>query len=178
MAKQVLWRRNISRVNWGGKREDRWLTMANSSLTGGTQTNISFHELFLYQPLTSFSTVRILLSLHKESSLHSPSKLLYLCLATTDLLVGLVAQPLAATWRILIGVFGDTQMTQPTSSAYRFAFWVGSLMTMATISVERLLALLLGLRYKEITTLRHTYHCSHLLVFDSDCFFIPFLIKV
>ena len=36
----------------------------------------------------------ILLALHKESSLHPPSKLLYRCLATTDLLVGLVSQPL------------------------------------------------------------------------------------
>ena len=159
MAKQVLWRRNISRVNWGGKREDRWLTMANSSLTGETQTNISFHELFLYQPLTSFSTVRILLSLHKESSLHSPSKLLYLCLATTDLLVGLVAQPLAATWRMLIVHKHWSFWRYADDAAYvtSFAFCVGSLVTMATISVERLLALLLGLRYKEITTLRRTY---------------------
>ena len=36
----------------------------------------------------------ILVALHKESSLHSPSKLLYRCLATTDLLIGLVTQPL------------------------------------------------------------------------------------
>ena len=59
------------------------------------------------QQSISFSAVNILLSirtilgnslilsaLHKESSLHPPSKLLYRCLATTDLLVGLVNQPL------------------------------------------------------------------------------------
>ena len=41
----------------------------------------------------------ILVALHKESPLHLPSKLLYRSLATTDLLVGLVAQPLyAAYW--------------------------------------------------------------------------------
>ena len=40
----------------------------------------------------------ILVALHKESSLHPPSKLLYRCLATTDLLVGLVTQPLYATY--------------------------------------------------------------------------------
>ena len=45
----------------------------------------------------------ILLALHKESSLHPPSKLLYRCLATTDLLVGLVSQPLYVTyWMSLV----------------------------------------------------------------------------
>ena len=63
------------------------------------------------QQSISFSAVNILLSstailgnslilaaLHKESSLHPPSKLLYRCLATTDLLVGLVTQPLYAAY--------------------------------------------------------------------------------
>ena len=36
----------------------------------------------------------ILVALNKKSSLHPPSKLLYRCLATTDLLVGLITQPL------------------------------------------------------------------------------------
>ena len=58
----------------------------------------------LHQRFTFFSAVHILLSitafltnslilvaLHKESSHHTPSKLLYRSLATTDLLVGLVA---------------------------------------------------------------------------------------
>ena len=76
------------------------------------------------QQSISFSAVNILLSilgnclilvaLRKESSLHPPSKLLYRCLATTDLLVGLVNHPFT-------------------------------------------LPMLLGLRYKEIVTLRRTY---------------------
>ena len=36
----------------------------------------------------------MLVALNKKSSLHPPSKLLYRCLATTDLLVGLITQPL------------------------------------------------------------------------------------
>ena len=35
----------------------------------------------------------ILVALRKESSLHPPSKLLYRCLATTDLCVGLISEP-------------------------------------------------------------------------------------
>ena len=96
-------------------------TMSAKMFTrGGTQTK-TFVELLctpsfgggLHQKFTFFSAVHILLSitasltnspilvaLHKESSLHLPSKLLYRSLATTDLLVGLVAQPLyaAAYW--------------------------------------------------------------------------------
>jgi len=39
----------------------------------------------------------ILIALHKESSLHPPSKLLLRCLATTDLCVGLIAESLNVT---------------------------------------------------------------------------------
>ena len=39
----------------------------------------------------------ILVALHKETSLHPPSKLLYRNLAITDLCVGIIADPLAVT---------------------------------------------------------------------------------
>ena len=42
--------------------------------------------------------VLILIALHKESSLHPPSKLLLRNLATTDLCVGLIAEPLAVIY--------------------------------------------------------------------------------
>ena len=101
----------------------------------------------------------ILVALHKESSLHPPSKLLYRCLATTDLLVGLVTQPIyAAYWMSVV---------HKHWSLCRFSFYATgvtgyvlctvSMLTLTTISVDRLLAMLLGLRYKEIVTLRRTY---------------------
>ena len=40
----------------------------------------------------------ILIALHKESSLHPPPKLLLRCLATTDLCVVLISQPLAVIY--------------------------------------------------------------------------------
>ena len=103
----------------------------------------------------------ILVSLHKESSLHPPSKLLYRCLATTDLLVGLVAQPLYATlsfsyswtlegWRIFYYTNNAVIITSHMLCGV-------SLLTMTAISVDRLLALLLGLRYRQIVTLKRTY---------------------
>ena len=93
----------------------------------------------------------ILVSLHKESSLHPPSKLLYRCLATTDLLVGLVAQPLYATLS-----FSNFYINNAVIITSHMLCGV-SLLTMTAISVDRLLALLLGLRYRQIVTLKRTY---------------------
>ena len=100
----------------------------------------------------------ILVALHKESSLHPPSKLLYRCLATTDLLVGLILEPSLAAYYVLMA-------TEQQSSNHCFHFATitvvsfttlsaVSLLTMTTISVDRLLALLLGLRYRQVVTLR------------------------
>ena len=103
----------------------------------------------------------ILVSLHKESSLHPPSKLLYRCLATTDLLVGLVAQPLYATLRFsYFWTLEDRRISFYTNEAVVITSHMlcgVSLLTMTTISVDRLLALLLGLRYRQIVTLKRTY---------------------
>ena len=154
--------------------------MATTNITGsGTQTT-TFERLVcspvwvgeFKQQSISFSAVNILLSitatvgnslilvaLHKESSLHPPSKLLYRCLATTDLLVGLVGQPLVAT--LWMSVFHE--QWRLCRFAWEAAFISGyglslmSLLTMAAMSVDRLLALLLGLRYKQIVTLKRTY---------------------
>ena len=154
--------------------------IATTNITGnGTQTKT--FEILVCSPVwvvefkqqsISFSAINILLSiaailgnslilvaLHKESSLHPPSKLLYRCLVTTDLLVGLVGQPLVAT--LWMSVFRE--QWRLCRFAWEAAFISGyglslmSLLTMAAMSVDRLLALLLGLRYKQIVTLKRTY---------------------
>ncbi|XP_022779780.1 melanocyte-stimulating hormone receptor-like [Stylophora pistillata] len=101
----------------------------------------------------------ILVALHKESSLHPPSKLLYRCLATTDLSVGLVAQPLYATYCMSVAQEHWSLCRYAFDAAYTTgsALCGVSLMTMMAISVDRLLALLLGLRYGQSVTLTRTY---------------------
>ena len=103
----------------------------------------------------------ILVSLDKESSLHPPSKLLYRCLATTDLLVGLVAQPLHATLSFSYSwTLEDRRISYYTNDAVIITSHMlcgVSLLTMTAISVDRLLALQLGLRYRQIVTLKRTY---------------------
>ena len=101
----------------------------------------------------------ILVALRKESSLHPPSKVLYLCLASTDLFVGLLSQPLYVThWMSLVQEHWSLcRLAIDAVSMTGFTLCTVSLLTMAAISVDRLLALLLGLRYRQIVSLKRMY---------------------
>ena len=124
------------------------------------QQSISFSTVNILLSITAIlGNSLILIALHKESSLHPPSKLLYRCLATTDLLVGLVNQPLYAAYWMSV-VYEHWSFCRYVKDAIVISSYVlcgVSLMTTTAISVDRLLAMLLGLRYKEIVTLRRTY---------------------
>ena len=154
--------------------------MATTNITGsGTHTQTFKESLCstvwvgeFKQQSISFSAVNILLSitailgnslilvaLHKESCLHPPSKLLYRCLAATDLLVGLVTQPHCAIYWMSV-VYEHWSLCGYARDAMEITGYTlcgVSLLTMTAISVDRLLAMLLGLRYKEIVTFRRTY---------------------
>ena len=131
------------------------------SLVGGLQQeSVSFAAVNILLSITTFlGNSLILVALQKESSLHPPSKLLYRCLATTDLLVGLVAQPLHVTY--WMSVFHEhwslCYYTVEADYITGVTLCGVSLLTMTAISVDRLLALLLGLRYKDIVTLKRIY---------------------
>ena len=102
------------------------------------QHSISFSAVNILLSITAaLGNSLILVTLHKESSLHPPSKLLYHCLATTDLLIGFVTQPIYLCFTNT-GVFIDTQGTQ---SSYQAVYLCGvSLLTMTAISMDRTLA--------------------------------------
>ena len=117
---------------------------------------LSSQHFLLHHSIGNFL---ILVSLNQETSLHPPSKLLYRCLATTDLLVGLVSQPLAVTyWMSLVHEhWGLCPYAGVVAYSSSFALCGVSLLTLTAISVDRLLALLLGIRYRQIVTLKRTY---------------------
>ena len=124
------------------------------------QQSLSFSAVNIILSITAtLGNSLILVALHKESSLHPPSKLLYRCLATTDLLVGLVTQPLYATyWMSVVHEHWSLcRYARDANIIPGYALFGVSLLTATAISVDRLLAMLLGLRYKEIVTLRRTY---------------------
>ena len=97
----------------------------------------------------------ILVALCKLTSINPPTKLLFQCLAASDLCVGLIGQPLFVA--VLLRDLGS-----PTASYYVTKVYAGltyilcgvSLMTAAAISIDRLLALILGLSYKLTVTVK------------------------
>ena len=136
------------------------LLCSPSFLGGHQQLSICFLAVDILLSITAFAgNSLILVALHKESSLHPPSKLLYRCLATTDLLVGLVAHPLNVLYWISVVQEQWSLCRYVRDAAYitSSVLILVSLMTMTAISVDRLLALMLGLRYKQIVTLKRTY---------------------
>ena len=100
----------------------------------------------------------ILVALQKESSLHPPSKLLYRNLAITDLCVGMIAEPVYVAYfmSVLSDKWDICFYANLLSFFTCYVFSAVSLSTLAVISVDRLLALLLGLRYRQVVTLKRT----------------------
>jgi len=100
----------------------------------------------------------ILVAIHKETSLHPPSKVLFCSLALTDLFVGIIAGPLTVTYEIsVMKGRGDICYYAVLMSDFSsYTLCSVSLLTLTAISVDRLLALLLGLRYRQVVTLKRT----------------------
>ena len=109
-------------------------------------------NIFLAITATLGNTL-VLIALHKVSSIHPPTKCLLRCLAMTDFCVGVIVQPLFAAFLMEIAS-GKWQILYMTLSTLNFTFCGFSLTIAAVICVDRLLALLLGLRYRHTVTLR------------------------
>ena len=103
----------------------------------------------------SLANVLILVALHKDTSLHPTTKLLFRCLAVTDLSVGLITQPnFAVTLVSYIAKLNFIHIyAEKVNGAFSFSLCMISILASSAISVDRLLALLLGLRYRHVITL-------------------------
>ena len=127
-------------------------------LTGDLRWHLTFLSVVnIFLAITAIlGNTLILVALHHESSLHPPSKLLLRCLATTDLSVGLISQPLSVAFWISIVVRNWSFCRLFSILTFMASYLLGSvsLLTLTVISVERLLALMLGLRYRQVVTCR------------------------
>jgi len=105
----------------------------------------------------SLGNTLILVALHKETSLHPPTKLLFRCLAVTDLSVGVISQPLFAVFLLSSVTTGINSKfifyIDQLCNASSFILCQVSVFTSSAINVDRLLALLSGLRYRQVVTL-------------------------
>ena len=100
--------------------------------------------------------ILILIAFHKESSLHPPSKLLFRCLAATDLCCGVVTQPTFVIYQLSIVTKSSHICYLAASLSYiSTTVLCGiSAATLTAISVDRLLALQLKMRYRSVVTLK------------------------
>ena len=107
--------------------------------------------------ITAFlGNIPILIALRKVTSIHPPTKLLFQCLAITDLGVGLISQPLMATLMLMADNIGIKicKICLKLLSSLSIPFCGVSVFASTALSVDRLLALFLGLRYRHVVTLK------------------------
>ena len=116
-----------------------------------------FHTLLSITAVVG--NILILVALRKVSSLRPPSKLLFRCLAITDLCVGLITEPLTVVyWMSLTHAqWNLCHYVVPSFVIAGYTLCSVSLLTVTAIGVDRLLALLLGLRFRQVVTLKRTY---------------------
>ena len=100
----------------------------------------------------SLGNALILIALRKVSSVHPPTKLLFRNLAVTDLCVGIIVQPLFAAY-IILDYFSKIDVRQ-VQGEISFILSGVSIFTSTAISMDRLLALRLKMRYRHVLTLK------------------------
>ena len=120
-----------------------------------------FAGLNIFLAITaSLGNALILIALHKVTFIYPPSKLLLRCLAVTDLLVGLISQPFYVIFLVSLNTKMNTDHLRAIDHIDQFLFSLlpqVSVLVLAAISVDRLLALFLGLRYRHTVTLRRVW---------------------
>lgn len=108
----------------------------------------------VFSLFTSTGNMVILHVIWKKHELHSPSVTLLFCLSASDLLVGLICQPCFVIYNIAelsdnFNVYCTFRIVQTISGYITSGM---SLATLSRISVDRLLALTLHLRYNTVVT--------------------------
>ena len=135
----------------------------SQEITAGIRSYLTFLSAFnvLLAICSSLGNILILIALHKETTLHAPSKLFLRSLATTDLLVGVISEPLTITcWMSAVRKRqNDCYNALFTSFIASYLLCGMSLLTLTAISVDRLLALTLGLRYRQVVTVKKACAC-------------------
>ena len=123
--------------------------------------NLEFYQIIFLATLNILSAMIalignsiVILALLKTTSLHPPSKVFLGSLALTDLFVGVVSQPFYVMILLLRGKI--CLYIQIIAVISTNLFGGASLLTVTAISVDRLLALKMMLRYKQVVTSRRT----------------------
>ena len=144
--------------------EDKYVNFDRTE--GVFTTNIVTCSLnCLFSLVTCLGNFLIVFTIEKTQELHSPPYILLSCLAVSVLLVGLVCHPLYAAHKIAefeenFAVFCELKMVQILSG------WTTtgvSFVILAAVSIDRLLALTLYLRYNTIVTVPRVFQTMFVL---------------
>ena len=134
----------------------------------------------VFSLITCMGNSFILHVIRKTRELHSPSFILLFCLAASDLLVGLVCQPFFVAYKIAelgndFSVYCALRMIQSLSS------WTtsgASLLILSGVSIDRLLALTLHLRYNTVVTVARVLQTAVFLwIFATAAVMLRFWIR-
>ena len=102
----IVSRRNMAQTNLTDDENQKPLRelWCSAEFIRGVDCELIFlSAVNIFLSITAFlGNTLILVALHKETSLHPPSKLLYRNLAITDLCVGITGQPLNVTYWISV----------------------------------------------------------------------------
>ena len=109
---------------------------------------------FLLSLITCVGNFLIVFAIGKTQDLHSPSFVLLGCLAVSDLLVGLICQPILAAFKIaeLKSNYTARCILEMLLHTTGWMTSGASALTLATVCVDRVLSLILHLRYKALVT--------------------------
>lgn len=171
-----------SMVNFSTQKEIEF-SMCFLRTDGSEGTKCPFHPYIfvLFNSILSITSllgnILILFSLQFESLLPPPSKLLFRCLSCTDLLVGLVSQPMLCIHYTAVAeeMHNLCEVTKVFGNISSVILCGQSITTLTMISVDRVFALLLRQRYRTVVTLKRF---RYLVVFSwmfTSAFSITYL---
>uniref|UniRef100_A0A673B2F1 G-protein coupled receptors family 1 profile domain-containing protein n=1 Tax=Sphaeramia orbicularis TaxID=375764 RepID=A0A673B2F1_9TELE len=135
-----------------------------------SQTEVLVYHilLFIFSPLTVALNLVVIISVAHFRQLHTPTNLLLLSLAVSDLLVGLVLMPAGIHLQLSCWFLGDSMCSLYTF----FAWWSvsASVGDMVLISVDRYVAICDPLHYTNKVTVKRVKVCICLCWFSSGCY--------
>ena len=105
------------------------------------------------------SNIVVLITVYKTRELRIPANILLCSLALTDLLVGLVTQPLFVAWRLMLhypSTICRSQVLHTLYEAFLYLCTGGSFLCLAYISTDRSMAVSKPLHYRARVTTKQT----------------------
>ena len=119
----------------------------------------------IFSPVTCLGNFLIVFAIAKTQDLHSPSFILLGCLATSDLLVGLLCQPIFVACKIT-ELKRNFKMYCTLKMLLNTLAWIAigsSCLTLAAVFVDRVLCLTLHLKYNATVTVSRIFKMTSVL---------------